>query len=228
MLYSALVENKFILEIIYTLAIGIICSIIVLRTDKFFKLSFHQGIRYFRNAFFFYGLAFVTRYIFGFLSDSSLDYYHILGVVFEYLFMMAGFFFLYSLIWKKFEAQEFSSLFNSRIILFHMMAIVIVALDLIWHTYFFMFASQILIFFYTAIIACSNYSKIRKKFSKFYLFAMLINLSAWVLNLLVALYFNWDKSLMIAVGMINVSFFLLFLYGVVKITSKWQPKNVKD
>jgi hypothetical protein len=223
-LYSFLLENKYILELLYALAISFICGLIVLRTDKFFRLSFHQGIRYFRNAFLFYGLGFLARYLFGVFNDLNFDYAILLKIIFEYLFVMAGFFLLYSLIWRKLESskEEYkSSLFNAKILIFHVMAILIVAMDQLWQTYNFMFISQIVIFFYASVISIINYSNNRKKhrFSKFYFVAMLLSLGAWILNFLAEAYFNWDHGLLIIVGMADVIFFLLFLYGVIKFTN---------
>ena len=219
-----IIENKWTLEIFYTFIISLICMIIVLRTDKFFKLSSHQGIRYFRNAFFFYGIAFIARYIFEIFSNFPVSYASAAQIIFEYFFVMAGFFLFYSLVWKKFELNHkyTSSLFNSKIIIFHMIAAVIALFDFLWQTYFFMFFSQIIIFAYAAVIAYMNYKKEkdRKKFSKFYFIAIILSLAAWILNLLAASYFAWNKWVLIGIGIINIIFFLLILYGVVKVTRK--------
>jgi len=222
-LYSLIVENKFILEAFYALAICSICMLIVLKTDKFYKLSLHRGIRYFRNAFFFYGIAFSVRYLYGLFSDFSLHYAFVLGMIFEYFFVMAGFFLLYSLIYRKVESPaEFykSSLLNPKIFVFHIMAFFISALGYVWQTYFFMFFSQIIVFFCAFIISLVNHKKYGKqrKFLKFYALAMFLGLAAWTLNLLVALFLQWNPALLINIGMINVIFFLLFLYGVIKFT----------
>jgi hypothetical protein len=225
-LSSWVIENRWILEIFYALIISSICFAIVLKTDKFFKLSLHQGIRYFRNAFFFYGIAFVGKYLFGLFSDLSLDYLFVTQVLFEFFLVMAGFFLFYSLVWRKFESEKahyLTSLVNSRIIIFELFALAIAVLDSFWHTYYIMFFSQILVFFCASIIAYSNYiKKDRKKhrFLKFYFVAMLLELSAWILNYLVAAYFNWRHLVLTDIGILNAIFFLLFLCGVIKITKK--------
>jgi hypothetical protein len=223
-LYSLVTENKWILEALYTLVIASICMIIVLKTDRFFKISLHNGIRYFRNAFLFFGMSFLVRYVLGFFSDFSVNNSELVRIAFEYLIIMAGFFLLYSLIWKKFMSSktEYSSLFNVKIIIFHVMAITLALLDSVWQTYNFMFFSQIIIFCYTSIISFVNYtSKPEKfKFLKFYFIGMLLVLSAWILNFLAASVFQWNHLILINIGMINVVFFFLFLYGVIKATQK--------
>lgn len=222
-LYSLILENKWAFEIIYALAISMICLIIVFRIDRFYKLSLHQGIRYFRNAFFFYGVAFIARYILGLFSDLTIGYLYIMQMIFEYFLVMAGFFLFYSLMWKKIELPKEkykSSLLNMHIAIFHLMAIVIAVFDSLWHTYDFMFFSQIIIFLYASMIAYSNYKRNGKqrKFLKFYFIAMFLILTAWLLNLSAALFFKWHPVILINIGIMNLLFFILFLYGVLKVT----------
>jgi hypothetical protein len=221
---SLVMEYKWALEVFYALAISAICMIIVLKTDKFYKLSLHQGIRYFRNAFFFYGVAFIGRYVFGLFSDLALSSALFVGFLFEYFLIMAGFFLLYSLIWKKIEVPKESyltSLFNAKIIVFHAMALILALLDKTMQTYYFMFFSQMIIFAYASIISYKNCKNNEKHpFPKFYFAATVIGLVAWTLNFLAASYFEWNPMILIDVGLMNVMFFLLFLYGVVKVTKK--------
>ena len=222
-----ILQNKWIIELAYALLIAAICLIIFLKTDKFFRLSLHHGIQYFRNAFLFYGVAFIVRYIYGVFSDMSIAYSEILRVGFEYFLIMAGFFLLYSLIWKKFDSEKDSSMFNGRIMVFHAIALVLAILDNLWQTYFFMFASQIIVFLSASLISYSNYRKNRKthKFLKFHLIAMLLGLVAWIINLLDATYFNWRHIFLVDIGILNTIFFLLFLYGVIKITKNGSKKT---
>ena len=210
-------ENKDFLKIIYGLIVGLICMIIFLKTDKFFKLSSHEGIRYFRNAFFFYGLAFLIRYFFGVFFDTPLGNI-IIWAIFEYFVILAGFFLLYSLIWKKFNhLNEYSSLFNPKVIVFHLMAIIITLLDALFGSYNLMFLSQIIIFFYASLISYSNYRKnSKRKFLKFYSVAMILELFAWTFNFIAAKVFLWNREFWFVVGFINIIFFLLILYGIIR------------
>ena len=224
-LYALIFENKYLLDVFYTFLISLICAVIVLKTDRFFRLSLHQGIRYFRNAFLFFGLAFLMRYIFGLSSDLAIEPSCLFGIFFEYLVIMAGFFLLYSLIWRNFEVSSkgyTSSLVNPRIMIFHMIAIVIALLDFLFGVYYFMFSSQILIFLYATIVAGLNLKRSGKnrKFLKFYFIAMMIVFLGWILNFLAASFFNWDILILINIGILNIIFFLLFLYGVLNITKK--------
>lgn len=218
--------NKEAFKLIFTVIIGLICFFIVIKTDRLFKLSFHEGIRYFRNAFFFYGLAFVLRYILGaaqIMGNIPQMYSFLVKGVFEFFLIMAGFSLLYSLLWKNFEPEggSHSSLFNLRFLVFYMLALIIVFLDYIWNTYNFMFSLQIVLFIFAAAISYSKYQKSKKKgFLKLYFIVILLNLIAWIANFLVAAFFEWNKAGVIGIYILNVIIFFLFLYGVMNVTNK--------
>jgi hypothetical protein len=216
-------------KFVYSLIVVFICVIIVLKTDRLFKLSLHQGIRYFRNAFFFYGIAFLFRYVLGSRLISGYfifgEYYFIITILFEFFLVMAGFSLLYSLIWKKFEKSgrgALSSLFNFKMLVFYIMSLLIGILDFLWGTYLFMFLSQIIIFAYASILSYNNYQDRgnKHKFLKFYFIAMLLSFMAWVLNAILAIYLSWNKGILLSVYLINIIIFVLFLYGVVHITRR--------
>ena len=215
-----IIENKELLKFFYTFVIAAICAIIVMKTDRLFNLSLHQGIRYLRNAFFFYGIGFIIRSL---LEIQSLPY-RFLNILFEFFLVMAGFFLLYSLLWKRFEANKKypSSLFNPWIVLFYSLALVIALIDNLWGMYYFMFFSQILLFTFASVISFRNYKNDgrKHKFLKFYFMAMLLSLLAWILNALAALYLNWNQGLVMNIYALNIIFFLLFLYGIVKVTKR--------
>ncbi len=227
-LYSWIIENKELIKLFYGLIVGIICLVIVSKSHKLYHLSFHEGIRYFRNAFLFFGIAFIIRYVLGgftFFGLISPGYAEMIRVLFEFFLVMAGFFLLYSLLWNKIEAGgmgNFSSILNLRILIFYIMAFIITLLDYLWGNYYFMFFSQIIIFIIASIVSYVNYIKNgkKRKFLKFYFIAMILALVAWVLNAVTALYFDWNRGVLVYVYFLNIVIFLLFLFGIIWITRK--------
>ena len=219
-----IIGNKELLKLFFALIVVLICMVIVFKTHKLFRLSSYTGIRYFRNAFFFYGIGFAIRFFIGspiFDNKYLSAYYPAINSLFEFFLVMAGFFLLYSLLWKNFEHRKhsLSSLFNFKIFIFYLVAFIIVVLDSIWKTNYFMFASQILLFVLASGISYLNYIKKKnREFLKFYFIAMILSLIAWVLNALAALYFNWNQAVLINIYILNLIVFLLFLYGVIKVT----------
>lgn len=231
-LYDFVWMNKEIFKLVYTLIIGLICFLIVLRTHRLFKLSAHQGIRYFRNAFFFYGLAFIMRYVLGlfyFLEEPYWLYSFLIRGVFEFFLIMGGFSLLYSLVWKKFEPEEgtHSSLFNLRFTILYLLALIVVVLDYLWETYLFMFVLQIILFFSASIISYSNYRRSKERgFLRLYLIVIILNLIAWLANFVVASFFDWHKGGVVGIYILNILIFFLLLYGVLSATKK--QKRIKN
>ena len=220
-MYKWIIENREIFKIFYGILITLICTVIAVQADRLFRLSLHQGIRYFRNSFLFFALAFITRFFFGLESLGGIFPYPIIKFVFEFFIIMAGFFLLYSLLWRKIETEGknyFSSLFNPIIILFYLVTLSIVILDYFSNTYFLMFLSQIIVFSTALIISITNQFKNEKrsKFLKFYSLAMLLSLGGWILNALVAKYLEWNHIFLINIYAINIIIFLLILCGVIK------------
>lgn len=218
-IYPFLIQNKETFKVVYAAILVAICIIIVLKTDKLFRLSSHNGIRYFRNAFFFFGIGFASRYFLKYLFTVKgfEPYSYLPTFIFEFFIIMAGFFLLYSLIWRKLEARGLSnksSLFNTGIIIFYIFALVIAILDYLWATLLFMFISQIIIFLLSSIISFKNSLKVKKPIQKLYFAAMLISLFAWILNTLLFSFFNFNLYVMANVYILNTIFFVLFLYGV--------------
>jgi hypothetical protein len=217
--YNLIAENIELFRFFYSMLIAFICLIVVIKTDRLFRISFHQGIRYFRNAFFFYGIAFILRY-----SLAYGSYFFLIKPFFQFFMIMAGFFLLYSLLWKKFETSKGSksSFFNPIIFVFCMITLIIIFLDYLWVSYYFMFFSQILLFGLASIISCKNYKQNGKKhkFLKLYFIIMILSFFAWVFNFIFGSFFNWRLRWLANVYALNIIVFLVFLYGVIKLTKK--------
>ncbi|MEK6945360.1 MAG: hypothetical protein AABW63_01050 [Nanoarchaeota archaeon] len=216
-IYSFILGNKETFKIIYAAIIVFTCLLIVLKTNKLFQLSSHSGIRYFRNAFLFYGIAFFVRYFLVFTDIFG----SIITPLFEFFIIMGGFFLTYSLLSKRLNLKfYYSSLLNPIISIFYLFAIILVLFDIILKTSNFMFLSQIVLFVVSSSISYINYKEAgsKNKFLKFYFSAMILILLAWILNFFVFLLFGGERSILINVYILNLVFFLIFLYGVIKIT----------
>lgn len=222
-IYSWIIQNKEIAKILFGLALSLICFFVVLKSHKFFRLSNHHGIRYFRNAFFFYGIAFIIRYLVGtpLLENVVVLRLGLTKLLFEFFMILAGFFLLYSLLWKRLEHQKHysSSLLNINIVIFYILSFIISFLDSLWASYSLLFFSQIILFF---LLACISYSKSlnnkQKGFLKFYFLAMVLGFLAWTLNGMAALIFQWNYMILISVYLLNILIFIIFLIGIIKIT----------
>lgn len=229
MLYDWIFATKELSKMVYALIICFICAAIVLKTDRLFKLSDHQGLRYFRNAFFFYGFSFVIKFILGGISNPLNDpvnnqiFFIITNYLFNFFIIIAGFFLLYSLIWKHIEKEKsYHSLLNFRIGFFYLISFLIVFLDILFETNYFMYFSQIILFATMVIISFKNYMKDGgvHKFLKYYFLTMILGLVAWVLNILAYYFIDWALIIKIHIYIINMFFFLFFLFAISKITNE--------
>ena len=228
MIFGWIIENKEILKIIYALLICSIAAIITLKTDRLFKISDHQGLRYFRNSFFFYGLAFFTRFILGKATISIYKYgevyQQITILLFKFFIIMAGFFLLYSLIWKHVEKiKNYHSFLNLRVSLFYVATLLIISLDFIFNTNIFMYLSQVGLFFILSVLAYKNYIKDKGEsvFLKYYFTTMLLGFIAWILNTILYCFLSGDPGItQIFIYGLNILFFIFFLFGIIKITNK--------
>jgi hypothetical protein len=216
-------QNMWIVRLLYMLVMGGICAVIVVKTDKLFKMSYHQGIRYFRNAFFFYGLSFIFRYLMGadIFSGGNQEKMIVTGI-FEFFIISAGFFLLYSLLWKKFERENAfsSSLFNLPVGIFYMMAAILAILDVLDGDYKLMVLSQTIIFSCALLVSSLRYSQEKKKnvFLKMYLMVMILTLFYWTVNFVVGEYLEWSFLGVVGLHVINVIIFFLFIYSIFRIT----------
>lgn len=216
-----ILANKEFLKLFYALVVLFICSYIVLKTDRMFKLSDYQGIRYFRNSFFFYGLAFFFRFIFGAIPPLSTEFSNYIKLIFEFFVVVAGLFLLYSLIWKRIEKEKsHHSFINLKAIGFYVVSIGIGFSDFYFQTSIFMYISQIILFLIMSFIGYKNFIGGKGWFLKYYFIILVLGFFVWILNALLEYYFNWNKFLYIGVYLLNFLFFLVFVYAVRKLTGK--------
>jgi len=222
MVYEWILANKELLKIAYALIICFICAIIVLRTDRLFKLSDYQGLRYLRNTFVFYFLAFFFRFIIGKIENPipayGQLYFQFINFLFEFFVVMAGFFLFYSLIWKSVEkGKNYHSVFNLKIGLLLLISLAVAILDFKFSTYLFMYISQIIIFLIMGIISFKNYLDGK---NVFYFFMIVMGFISWVLNAYAFFFLRETSAVQISAYVINMIFFLFFLYGTIRITRK--------
>lgn len=222
MVYDWILANKELLKIVYALVICFVCAVIVLRTDRLFKISDYQGLRYLRNTFVFYFLAFLLRFIFIKIENPIPSYgqlyFQSVNFLFEFFIIMAGFFLFYSLIWKYVEKEKnYHSLFNVRIGILFAVALIFSVLDFLNSSYLLMYVSQIILFSVMGIISFRNYVT---NGNKYYFFMIMMGLASWLLNAFAYFFLSGSDVMQIYAFGINMIFFLFFLYGTIRMTRK--------
>ena len=228
MFQELVLANKEFLKLLYALLIILICSFIFLKSDRLFKISDYQGLRYLRNAFLFYGLFIFTDIILGNLRDPLTQYpslyYNSLEFLSVFLVISAGFFLLYSLLWKYLEKEKkYHSVFNLNILVFLILALILTSLNVLLDSDILLNISQTILFLIIGIISLLNYSKDTKKqsLSKYYLIAVTFGFISWLLHSFSSLVI-FNPIIQTLSYISSTLFFFLFFYMTLKITnSKW-------
>lgn len=176
-MFNKMIEINLMITIIYLFLIGIFSSYIYFKTSKVYELTQHEGIRFFRQAFLFYGISFFSLGIFKIFNPytviGSSDPFRIL---LGYMLSIAGFLIVFSMIWKDFEDL------SSRISLLHGASIIISFVD----SYEFknlILMVQIAVFSYALIILYNKYKSEKKsKFLQLYLIGIILGLIGYMIN----------------------------------------------
>jgi hypothetical protein len=123
---------RFTTELVYTLIVLGLCGLIYFRTREIYEISRYEGIRHFRNAFLFFGLAYVSRFLLHLIMISSfaleIDMRHRL-IHFAFLALtgyfstMAIFQIIYCTAWKRISYLHFLVFSNAIALLFSVISI---------------------------------------------------------------------------------------------------------
>ena len=223
MISDLLIQNKELLKAIYGLTIVSISALIFLRADRFFKLSDHQGIRYFRNAFFFYGAGFFSKFILLKLQNPLPEYdqafFEVVGILANFLILLASFFLLYSLIWRKIEKEKnYHSVLNLKMIPLYFTAAIVIYIDASFRGFFEI--SQVVIFATMCFISFEKVIKSNfKKESSAYLITILMGLLTAIFSYLSLIGPSWwGRVDHLYVYIPESAFFLAFLILAYRMT----------
>ena len=191
---------------VYTLIILVCCAIIAYRVNMLYRLSNYKGMRYFRNSFIFFFLAFLFRYIWK--LDISLIHNYAL-FFFIYTISMAGFYLAYSLVWKNFEKYKIQ-----KEIMLHGIAVIIAVSDLYLGRMYFMFITQFAVLSYAIIISYSNYKQSGTAMSQLYFITLSLALIGYIVNFLNNIIAPLFQIFTYYVYAITAGMFVLFLFIV--------------
>jgi hypothetical protein len=175
---------RLVVEIGYTLIVVFLCFAIYYKTREIYDLTKHEGIKYFRITFVFFGLAFLFRFlsIFIVLMGITFDFhlsrylFRPLPLVFNgYFSTMAILSLTYSIIWKELKIKHFLILSNAVAILISSIAFFSRSPDLL-------ILAQAVLLIFTLLMAFYFYSRSRKISQVFILYVLFFFF--WIVNLL--------------------------------------------
>jgi len=209
------------IDLIYSFVI-IVCSLMIYRaTKELYELSSYKGIKYFRQAFLFFAIAYFFRYFIRFLlvffnvreiSEFSPIFVGILSLSgFLYSSSMAVFYLLYSVMWKKWNHSR------TKIILFNTLAIAIALIGIFINNMgIYLVLNLILLLFilFVLIIAYKD-SKNKQKGKSLYIIYLLLFVF-WILNVIDIMIPRFLEVYQLVIYLFSILLFMTVLYKVLK------------
>ncbi|KHO47840.1 MAG: hypothetical protein QJ16_C0006G0014 [archaeon GW2011_AR1] len=208
-------------EIIYSFII-ILCSLMIyFGTKELYELSSYKGLKYFRQAFLFFAIAYFFRSIIKFL----LSFFDVRGIIdfpqrvfgimtgpialfiFMYFSSIAIFYLLYSASWKNLKENKYT------IYSFHILAFVIAFLSVVFRSpsiYLGLNLVLLLLTIFTIFIA-----KEKKGKHPFYKVYFLLTLF-WILNIIDILLPGFFSTTQILIYLASAGIFFTIFYKVLK------------
>ena len=170
-------------ELVFTLIAVAFCFRFFLKTRESYDLTKHEGIRFFRDMFLFFGLSYALRFIFGLTLASRIAFdifipRHLLMPVFmlplSYFSTMAIMFMLFSSTWKRFEIKN-------AVLIGHVIAILLSLVAFMTRSPLVLLILQSVLLV-IAVIAGFSFTKSHKKFSQVRIL-YLLTAGLWLINL---------------------------------------------
>ncbi len=222
-LAQQVVQANISTEILYSFII-IVCSLMIYYgTKEIYELSSYKGLKFFRQAFLFFALA----YFFRSFIKLILFYFNVHGIfsispkllnplvsqitliLFMYFSTMAIFYLLYSVIYKKWNYEH-------RIYLFHMLAFALAIFSVVSRNPFSYLGLNILLLVFVFVVVYVSYKNSKKtKGHNLYAIYVLL-LFFWILNIIDILIPTFFQNFQLIIYLASSGIFLLMVYKVLK------------
>ncbi len=217
------VDPLFWEELIFSLIIIITCGLIYFKAKELYDLSSYRGIKYFSYAFLFFGIAFLSRLvlrifaIIDFSNNFGFLFFRLGYVFFLYAGLMAGFYLVYSSLWKHLKNPEEIGW------LFHPIAATIAAVFIIFLFGSATFIFLLLIYILAILLAYSSEKSSKQKgkggIGKLYILYILLFI-AFIADAVAHFFIIISDEASIVLYTISAVLFLIILYRVIKTTKR--------
>ncbi len=202
-------------EVWYAIIIVIICILIIQKTKELYLLTNHKGIKYFRNTFIFFAIAYTLQTIFPFTRMMfGVDLFisrPLVGFLLLYVGTMAVLSLTYSVMYKRYK--------HVKPIYLHLIAVIIAAATIHSRGRSLALIIQAILLIYTVLTSYIN--NINKKHNNIYLIYLLL-FAIWIVNTLAFTLPRFLIQAKIGLYLVAIIFFLIILTKVVQRTT---PKN---
>lgn len=216
-------------ELIYSFVI-VVCSLMVYHaTKEMYELTSYKGIKYFRQAFLFFAIAYFLRYsikffqiFFNLRGVPEISPQHMGGMppfifgwlslfVFLYFSSMAVFYLLHSIMWKKWSRSTLRSY------LFNIISLIIAFIGASFGGRQMYLILNILLFLLVSFILFAAYkdSKNKKKGKNLFIIYLLLFVF-WILNVIDTLLPRFLQFYQLLIYLASILLFMIILYKVLK------------
>ncbi|MCR4327071.1 MAG: hypothetical protein NUV46_00640 [Nanoarchaeota archaeon] len=222
---QALFPNTFGMELIYSFVI-IFCSLLIyFSTKSIYKISKYPGIKYFREAFLFFAIAYFFKSFISFLffifevrglTEFSSIFIGVLSLFFfMYASTMAIFYLLYSVVWKNLKEKFKESKWTVPFI--HIFVLIISAVSIVVREAGVLILLQVFVFIFIAVNNYSSYKKLKTKSKSGSIYLIYLFLFVfWMLNLSDFLIVGFGPIVELLISLISIGIFLFILYKVTR------------
>jgi hypothetical protein len=216
-------------ELIYSFII-VVCSLMVYyATKEMYELTSYKGIKYFRQAFLFFAIAYFLRYsikffliFFSLREVMEFSPQHMGGIppfifgwlslfVFLYFSSMALFYLLYSIMWKKWSRSK------SRIYLFNIASLIIALIGTSFGGREVYLTLNVILLLFASFVLFVAYKDSKKKQKEKNLFIIYLLLFVfWILNVVDTLIPKFLQFYQLLIYLASILLFMIILYKVLK------------
>jgi len=223
-LAQQVVQANISTEILYSFII-IVCSLMIYYgTKEIYELSSYKGLKFFRQAFLFFALA----YFFRSFIKLILFYFNVQGIfsispkllnplfsqltliLFMYFSAMAIFYLLYSVMYKKWE-------YENRIYLFHIIAVILAIFSVVSRNPLSYLGLNIFLLIFVLVIVYISYKNSKKKTKGHNLYAIyVLLLFFWIFNIIDILIPTFFQNFQLIIYLTSSGIFFSMLYKILK------------
>ena len=210
-----------LIKLIYALVVTFSCFLVYIKTKELYELTSHKGIKYFRNTFLFFGIAYLLRiFLYSIISISntlmlSRFFMHLMTnisfFIMIYASSMAFIYLLFSIFWKKIDKKPFN---NNYILNLVALVIALVSLDE-HHPFIFLILQTILLILLIILGYYNNQSSKKEPMSKLYKIYLLIFI-LWIITSILEFIIHFSKIIGWLVYLFSILLFLIILFKVSK------------
>lgn len=209
------------INLIYVLVVAIFCFVIYFKTRGLYKLSYHKGIKYFRNTFLFFGIMYVLRlFLYPFRREMvipyffNIDLFKVMLFIMVYASLMASIYLIYSIFWKKIGKTIFS-----KVYMVHILALIIALIAVKEKTPLIFIIPQVILFLLLVAVSFLHYkrTKYKEHYSKLYLIYILIFL-LWIITNVSEFLVLFFQEFILIIHSVLVVLLLFVFFKVIKET----------